>query len=62
MITDVVRHVRPDRVNFSRMTDGACRVARQSLSGRSEHRQQGDDAWIHFCFWGVTVPFALPYP
>jgi hypothetical protein len=37
-------------------------IARQSLFGRSEHRQQGDDARIHIVFIGVvTEPSALPY-
>jgi hypothetical protein len=35
------------------MTGEAGRIARQSLFGRSEHRQQGDDARIHVGFVGV---------
>ena len=53
VITDVVRLVGADRGSFAGMTGEAGRIARNGLFGRGEHRQQGDDAWIHVVFIGV---------
>ena len=60
-VTDVVRQVGTDRGSLAGMTGDTSQSTRPGLSGRSEHRQQGDDARIHWVGLGfLRGPLALP--